>query len=259
LISLCWDFNQAQRNINIFASTNEQTALAQIIESGQLNTDNESIPIIDVRSPKEFAQGHIPGAHNLPLFSDAERALVGTCYKQKGKEPAIKLGLEIVGLKMTSFVEDAAKMAPGKKIMLHCWRGGMRSSCMAWLLELTGFQVAILKGGYKAYRNYVLSVFQKDFKLKVLGGRTGSGKTHLLQLVQDKGKQIIDLEAIAHHKGSAFGKIGFAAQPTSEQFENDLARKLQMLDLQHEIWIEDESKGIGRCFIPLNFLQTMRT
>ena len=259
MISLCWDFNQAQRNINIFASTNEQTALAQIIESGQLNTDNESIPIIDVRSPKEFAQGHIPGAHNLPLFSDAERALVGTCYKQKGKEPAIKLGLEIVGLKMTSFVEDAAKMAPGKKIMLHCWRGGMRSSCMAWLLELTGFQVAILKGGYKAYRNYVLSVFQKDFKLKVLGGRTGSGKTHLLQLVQDKGKQIIDLEAIAHHKGSAFGKIGFAAQPTSEQFENDLARKLQMLDLQHEIWIEDESKGIGRCFIPLNFLQTMRT
>ncbi len=258
MISLCWDFNQAQRNINIFASTNEQTALAQIAESNQLENLEASIKIIDVRSPKEFAQGHIPGAYNLPLFSDDERALVGTCYKQKGREPAIKIGLEIVGPKMASFVEDASKIAPAKKILLHCWRGGMRSSSMAWLLELTGFQVSILKGGYKAYRNFVLSVFQKEFKLKVLGGRTGSGKTLLLQMIQNSGKQIIDLEAIAHHKGSAFGKIGFTSQPTSEQFENDLALQLLKLDTQQEIWIEDESKGIGRCFIPLDFWQTMR-
>lgn len=232
--------------------------MPNIIEASDLNQHNESVKIIDVRSPKEFAQGHIPNAINLPLFSDDERALVGTCYKQQGRESAIKLGLEIVGPKMASFVETTSKIAPNKKIVVHCWRGGMRSSSMAWLLELTGFEVQILKSGYKAYRNFVLSLFQLDFKLKILGGRTGSGKTHLLHLMQNSGAQIIDLEELAHHKGSAFGKIGHDAQPTSEQFENDLAAKIKTLHLENEIWVEDESKGIGKCFIPLSFWQKMR-
>ena len=229
--------------------------MPKIIEAHQINELTDALKIIDVRSPKEFSQGHIPGAYNLPLFSNEERALVGTCYKQKGKEPAIKLGLEIVGPKMASFIEDARKISPNKQMLVHCWRGGMRSSSMAWLLELTGFDVSILKGGYKAYRNFALAIFNEDYKLKILGGKTGSGKTQLLHQMNKLGIQIIDLEAIAHHKGSAFGKIGHDAQPTSEQFENNLAMALQTLNAKKEIWLEDESKGIGKCFIPMNFWQ----
>jgi tRNA 2-selenouridine synthase len=129
---------------------------------------------------------------------------------------------------------------------------------MAWLLELTGFDVSILKGGYKAYRNFALAIFNEDYKLKILGGKTGSGKTQLLHQMNKLGIQIIDLEAIAHHKGSAFGKIGHDAQPTSEQFENNLAMALQTLNAKKKIWLEDESKGIGKCFIPMNFWQKMR-
>jgi tRNA 2-selenouridine synthase len=232
--------------------------LPKIIEAHQISELTDALKIIDVRSPKEFSQGHIPGAYNLPLFSNEERALVGTCYKQKGKEPAIKIGLEIVGPKMASFIEDAQKISPNKQILVHCWRGGMRSSSMAWLLELTGFDVSILKGGYKAYRNFALAIFNEDYKLKILGGKTGSGKTQLLHQMNKLGIQIIDLEAIAHHKGSAFGKIGHDAQPTSEQFENNLAMALQTLNAKKEIWLEDESKGIGKCFIPMNFWQKMR-
>lgn len=232
--------------------------MPKIIEAHQISELTDALKIIDVRSPKEFSQGHIPGAYNLPLFSNEERALVGTCYKQKGKEPAIKIGLEIVGPKMASFIEDAQKISPNKQILVHCWRGGMRSSSMAWLLELTGFDVSILKGGYKAYRNFALAIFNEDYKLKILGGKTGSGKTQLLHQMNKLGIQIIDLEAIAHHKGSAFGKIGHDAQPTSEQFENNLAMALQTLNAKKEIWLEDESKGIGKCFIPMNFWQKMR-
>jgi tRNA 2-selenouridine synthase len=232
--------------------------LPKIIEAHQISELTDALKIIDVRSPKEFSQGHIPGAYNLPLFSNEERALVGTCYKQKGKEPAIKIGLEIVGPKMASFIEDAQKISPNKQILVHCWRGGMRSSSMAWLLELTGFDVSILKGGYKAYRNFALAIFNEDYKLKILGGKTGSGKTQLLHQMNKLGIQIIDLEAIAHHKGSAFGKIGHDAQPTSEQFENNLAMALQTLNAKKKIWLEDESKGIGKCFIPMNFWQKMR-
>ncbi len=232
--------------------------MPKIIEAHQINELTDALKIIDVRSPKEFSQGHIPGAYNLPLFSNEERALVGTCYKQKGKEPAIKIGLEIVGPKMASFIEDAQKISPNKQILVHCWRGGMRSSSMAWLLELTGFDVSILKGGYKAYRNFALAIFNEDYKLKILGGKTGSGKTQLLHQMNKLGIQIIDLEAIAHHKGSAFGKIGHDAQPTSEQFENNLAMALQTLNAKKKIWLEDESKGIGKCFIPMNFWQKMR-
>lgn len=232
--------------------------MAQSAESDFIATITDDIVVIDVRTPKEFEQGHIPGAKNLPLFSNEERAKVGTCYKQKGKEEAIHLGLEIVGPKLASFVTTANKLAPNKNILIHCWRGGMRSSSMAWLLELSGFKIRILKGGYKAYRNFVLSVFERNYKLKNIGGRTGSGKTGLLYLLKEKGKQIVDLEELAQHKGSAFGNIGYKGQPTSEQFENKLAHALLKLNSNEEIWIEDESRSIGKCFIPLNFWQQLR-
>ncbi|MGL4597694.1 MAG: tRNA 2-selenouridine(34) synthase MnmH [Bacteroidia bacterium] len=215
------------------------------------------IPVIDVRSPSEFEHGHIPNAHNLPLFSDEERALVGTCYKQKGKQTAIELGLEIVGPKLATFVKTARKLALNETILVHCWRGGMRSGSMAWLFETSGLNVNTLAGGYKKYRNKVLQSFSDKYTLAVLGGETGSGKTDILKTIEKAGGQIIDLESLAAHKGSSFGALGMKQQPTIEQFENNLFYTLQQLDPYKTIWIEDESKTIGRIFVPLPFWQQM--
>lgn len=215
--------------------------------------------LLDVRSPGEFRQGHIPGAHSFPLFTDEERAQVGICYKQKGPDDALALGLELVGPKMAGFVRSAQGLAADKRVAVHCWRGGKRSQSMSWLLRTAGFDVITLTGGYKAYRQWVLSVFQDIFlNLWVLGGQTGSGKTKVLRALRDAGEQIIDLEAIACHKGSSFGAIGENPQPTVEQFENDLADALTKLDSSKRVWIENESKSIGRVFIPLDFWQKMK-
>ncbi len=217
----------------------------------------KQIPVIDVRSPAEFEHGHIPNAYNLPLFSNEERAQIGTLYKQKGKKAAIQSGLEIVGTKLASFVKEAHLIAPDGKLLVHCWRGGMRSGSMAWLFEMSGLNVKTLKGGYKSYRNTVLQAFSNPFKIAVLGGETGTGKTAILKEIEKLGGQIIDLEHIASHKGSAFGALGMHPQPSIEQFENDLFYTLQQIDPSKTIWIEDESKTIGRIFVPLPFWQQM--
>lgn len=214
----------------------------------------QHFPVLDVRSPSEFVQGHIPQAHNMPLFSDEERAQVGTVYKQQGPQSALELGLELVGPKMAYFVREAARLAPDRVVGIHCWRGGKRSQSVAWLLGQAGFRVTVLQGGYKAYRHYVLSAFAEILpQLLVVGGRTGTGKTKILHALRDLGEQIIDLEALAHHKGSAFGFIGEAAQPTVEQFENDLAAVLCTLDTSRRIWVENESRSIGRVYLPEAF------
>ncbi len=215
--------------------------------------------MLDVRSPSEYNQGHIPEAQNFPLFTDEERAAVGTTYKQVGKEEAMELGLRIVGPKMEHFVKQAKMLAPHRRLAVHCWRGGQRSGSMAWLFQQAGFDVVTLEGGYKAYRHFVLEgLEQTDLKLVVLGGRTGSGKTKILHALYDLGKQIIDLEGLAHHKGSAFGFIGEAPQPTVEQFENDLYENIMRLDLSRRIWVENESRSIGRIFIPDGFWSKMK-
>jgi tRNA 2-selenouridine synthase len=219
---------------------------------------SKTTPIIDVRSPAEFEKAHIPGAINIPLFENDERAKVGTKYKQAGKDLAVLLGLEIVGPKLADFVKKVKKIAPEKQVLVHCWRGGMRSGSFAWLLETAGFQVNTMEGGYKAYRNMVLSFFEKPFDLVVLGGKTGSAKTEILHQLEKKGEQIIDLEALANHQGSAFGAIGQQPQPSTEFFENLLYEKFQKLDLNQTIWIEDESKNIGNCNIPEALWQKMR-
>jgi tRNA 2-selenouridine synthase len=215
-------------------------------------------PIIDVRSPSEFAQGHIPGAINLPLFDDDERKRVGTLFKNSGRDSSVLLGLEIVGPKMAGFVKDIRKTIQGKDILLHCWRGGMRSSGMAWLFETAGFNVNVLKGGYKSYRSYIRQKLGEPYNLIVLGGFTGSGKSDILNHMQQSGVQILDLERIAHHKGSAFGDLGQQKQPTNEQFENNLYFELQKLKLTSVIWIEDESRGIGTVGIPDPFFLRMK-
>src|ERR1700729_2778761 len=177
-----------------------------------------SIPVVDVRTPAECAQGHICGAHNIPLFSNEDRVQVGTTYKQVGREQAILLGFDLTGSKWSGFIKQALEIAPGKKIGLHCWRGGMRSGAMAWALSLYGFEVYLLEGGYKKYRNWVLEQFDERYNLIILGGMTGSGKTQILQQLQKAGEQVIDLEDLAQHRGSSYGSMNKLVQPTQEQF-----------------------------------------
>jgi tRNA 2-selenouridine synthase len=215
------------------------------------------IPIADVRTPAEFRQGHIPGAFNLPLFSDEERVQVGTTYKQVGREAAILLGFDLTGSKWSGFIKQALQIAPDKKIAVHCWRGGMRSGAMAWALNLYGFDVYLIEGGYKKYRRWVLDLFEKSYQLCILGGMTGSGKTLLLHQLQLMGQQTIDLEDLAQHQGSAYGSLNRLVQPTQEQFENNLGQQLSMLDSQQQTWVENESISIGKRFVPKPFFEQM--
>jgi tRNA 2-selenouridine synthase len=228
-------------------------SVEQFLEKSKAN-----IPIIDVRSPGEFERGHIVGAVNIPLFENHERAEVGTRYKKVGKESAFLLGLDIVGTKLSGFVKQAKKVAPEGEILVHCWRGGMRSGSFATLLSAAGMKVFILMGGYKAYRNFILHEFAKPLNIIVLGGKTGSGKTEILHELSKQGEQILDLEALANHKGSSFGMLGQAPQPMTEHFENMLYEKFAKLDTKRRIWVEDESRNVGCCNIPDGLWQQMR-
>ncbi len=219
----------------------------------------QTLPVIDVRSPGEYDHAHIPGAISIPLFDNDERALVGTKYKQAGKDSAVLLGLGLVGPKLADFVKQSRRLNPQQKeVLVHCWRGGMRSGSFAWLLDTAGLTVSTLVGGYKAYRNAVLEAFAQPRQLIILGGKTGSGKTDILHELSRQGEQIIDLEGLAHHKGSSYGAIGQKAQPKSEQFENLLYQDWRQLDPNRRIWLEDESRNVGSCFVPMPLWQQMR-
>lgn len=194
----------------------------------------------------------------MPLFDNEGRAEVGTIYKQKGKQPAILRGLELVGPNMAAMAEQGRTSAIDNTIFVHCWRGGMRSGSVAWLLESYGLKVYTLKAGYKAFRHYVQQQFAGPRKLVVLGGRTGSRKTQFLHALRQQGQQIIDLEGLAHHKGSSFGTLGEKPQPTQEQFENTLGMALWQLDPMTHTWIEDESRTIGTKVIPGGLWEQMR-
>ncbi len=210
--------------------------------------------VIDVRTPAEFEKGHIPGAINIPLFSNEERVVVGTAYKQVNPEEALMKGLDFVGPKMTSYIREAKNMCPNRKVLVHCWRGGKRSFSMGWLLGIAGFDVMTLEGGYKAYRNFIHQAFsEKKLNMLVLGGRTGCGKTSILHAIEKKEQQFIDLEGMANHKGSAFGGIGENPQPTIESFENYLYETIRKFDTEKIIWLENESRNIGRVFIHEGF------
>jgi tRNA 2-selenouridine synthase len=253
-------------------------------------------PVIDVRSPGEYKHAHVPGAHTLPLFTDEERKIVGTTYKQQSREQAIKIGLDFFGPKMRTMVEQVEGLAQGignlelvdsgsktasantqspipnsKTVLVYCWRGGMRSGAVSWLLDMYGFKVYTLIGGYKKFRQYVLDTFKLPFPFQIVGGYTGSGKTEVLKALREKNERVIDLEDIAKHKGSAFGNIGMPEQPGQEMFENLLAAELRMaVDskqsaaitanclLPTAIWIEDESQRLGHVNIPNDLMATMR-
>ena len=251
-------------------------------------------PVFDVRSPGEYTHAHILFAYSLPLFNDEERKQVGTAYKQQSREAAIKIGLDYFGVKMKKMVEDAENIVSGfsfgdsnqneyfnngqretKNVLVHCWRGGMRSAAVAWLLDMYGFNVFLLVGGYKVYRKWVLEQFEKVYHFNIIGGYTGSGKTLLLHELKNRNKTVIDLEGLANHKGSAFGSIGEKPQPGQEMFENTLAHALAdtgykipdtgiqypASSIQHpvsDIYIEDESQRIGNLQIPMPLWYTMR-
>ncbi len=205
-------------------------------------------PVIDVRSEGEYQHAHLPNAYSLPLFNNEERKVVGTAYKQQSREAAIKIGLDFFGKKMRAMVEEVEKLIDERRkmerkntdgqsenfnfktILIHCWRGGMRSGAVAWLLDMYGFKVFSLSGGYKAFRNWVLKQFEKEYKFYILGGYTGSGKTYVLHELKNRGEKIIDIEFLAVHKGSAFGNIAFKTQPSQEMFENKLAVELGGVD-----------------------------
>jgi tRNA 2-selenouridine synthase len=223
----------------------------------------ETHPVLDVRSPGEYQHAHIPGAHSFPLFDDEERKQVGTAYKQESRELAIKIGLDYFGPKMRALVEQAESISAqsgSRTLLVHCWRGGMRSGALAWLLDIYGFQVHTLIGGYKSFRRWSLAQFEKEYPLQLIGGYTGSGKTDLLEVLKNKKETILDLEGLAHHKGSAFGNIGLPEQPSQEHFENKLALALQKAAAEQtpRIWVEDESQRIGRVNIPGAFWEHMR-
>lgn len=210
--------------------------------------------VLDVRSPSEYAHARIPGAMSLPLFSDAERCQIGTLYKQQGRAVAVEEGLRMVGPRLINIVQQAKLLLGSQLAKVHCWRGGMRSGSVAWLLQTAGLATLTLEGGYKSFRRFVYDLFQslpaQQPRLFVLGGLTGSGKTEILKLLKEQGEQVINLEDLASHRGSSFGMVGMATQPSNEQFENSLAVEWSRLDPRRTIWIEDESRLIGHCKIP---------
>ena len=214
-------------------------------------------PILDVRSPGEYAQGHLPRAVSFPLFSDEERAQVGTCYKQKGQEIAIELGLELVGPKMAGLVKQAKALAPQRQVRVHCWRGGMRSGAVGWLLETGGLEVSLLDGGYKAFRRWVRTTLALPRPVAIVGGMTGTGKTDILYRLRDLGEQVLDLEGLANHRGSSYGALMLPQQPSTEQFENLIAEQWAQFHPQHPVWIEAESRRVGKCRVPDEIMEQM--
>ncbi len=217
--------------------------------------------LLDVRTPAEFRQGHIPGAANLPLFSDGERAEVGTLYKQQGRQAAVRRGLALVGPRMEALAAELvawSERSAGAPLRLHCWRGGMRSASVAWLAQQLELPVLLLEGGYKSYRRWVLELFERPWPLRLLGGRTGSGKTELLLALRERGTAVVDLEGLAHHRGSSFGGLGLPEQPSVEHYENELAAALAPLAGADQIWLEAESAMVGRCRIPAGLWRQMK-
>ena len=231
---------------------------ANYINIKEVLLQKENLPLLDVRTAAEFEQAHIPGALSFPIFSNEERAIIGTAYKKQSREVAVKMGLDFFGPRMSSVVSAAEKICEGKekKIMVHCWRGGMRSGAMSWLLDFYGFEVQVLTGGYKSYRQLALEQFKQPYDFKILGGYTGTGKTVLLKKMQEKNVPLIDLEDLAKHKGSAFGSMA-VPQPSQEMFENLLAEQL-IKNENKTCWLEDESQRIGDVKIPDTIWKTMR-
>jgi len=218
--------------------------------------------IIDVRSPSEFAEDHLPGAVNWPVLDDEQRHVVGTMYKQISAFDARKVGAAMVARNIAAHVErEVANMPKGWKPLVYCWRGGQRSGAMAWFLGQIGFNSRQLTGGYKAFRAHVredLANLPIKTQLRVLCGRTGSGKTRLLQALARQGGQVLDLEGLACHRGSVLGGLPDKPQPSQKRFETLIWQALRGLDTSKPLYLESESRKIGQLRVPEQLHQAMR-
>lgn len=216
-------------------------------------------PVLDVRSPGEYAHGHIPGAVSFPLLTDGERAEVGTRYKKSGRNEAVELGFDIIGPKLGDLVRRAGELAPEGAVRVHCWRGGMRSRSTAWFLQTAGFRAVTLEGGYKSYRRHVRRIVAVPRSIRIVSGLTGTGKTSILNALEEAGEQVLDLEGLANHRGSSFGGLKMPPQPSTQHFENLIAERLSGFDPGRRLWIEAESARVGSCWVPEELFAQMKT
>jgi tRNA 2-selenouridine synthase len=210
--------------------------------------------IIDARSPSEFAEDHLPGAINWPVLDDEQRRIVGTLYVQTSALEARKVGAAMVGRNVADHLDRWIADKPRDwQPLVYCWRGGQRSGSLAWFLDQIGFRTAKLAGGYKGFRGVVradLATWPARYDFRVLAGRTGSGKTRLLRALADQGAQVLDLEGLAAHRGSVLGGLPNQPQPTQKAFDSRLWQALRNLDASRPVFVESESKKIGRLQLP---------
>lgn len=221
----------------------------------------EFTDIIDVRTPAEFAEDHIPGAINFPVLSNEERVQVGTLYHQSPFEGK-KLGAALIAKNIAAHIQEHFIHQPKEwKPLIYCWRGGKRSGSMTYILRQIGWNASILDGGYKAYRRNVvkeLTDLSPQFQYLVVTGQTGSGKSKVLEALAEQGAQVLDLESIANHKGSVLGNIPNSPQPTQKNFESQLLTSLKKLNPERVVFVEAESRKIGTLHVPDALLEKMR-
>jgi tRNA 2-selenouridine synthase len=235
---------------------------ATIDLAAALSYRHQQALLVDVRSPAEFAETSIPGAINVPLFNNDERAEIGILYKQQGKMIARRRGVVIAAPKIPDFLAqiDSARTLSTHPVLIFCWRGGMRSLAMTSFMNLAGIPARQLIGGHKAFRRMVCDYFDRHQwpKIYVLRGLTGIGKTRILQQLEEQGQPVIDLEKIANHRGSAFGGLGLGNQPGQKLFEARLWARLDELRDSPYLITEGESRHIGRLAVPARFHQAMQ-
>jgi tRNA 2-selenouridine synthase len=259
-----WELQARAEQLPKFYVSSIRIMMQQPIELEKaLQQKRKGALFVDVRTPAEFAEATIPGAVNVPLFSNTERAEIGTVYKQQGKKVARKLGIQKVAPRIPALIEqvEAACQLQDGPLIVFCWRGGMRSLAMASFLQLAGLPARQLIGGHKAFRRMVHDYFMRNQwpPIYVLRGLTGVGKTRVLNELAERGLPVIDLEGLANHRGSAFGALGLQPQPSQKMFEALLWDRLEQLQGSSYLATEGESRHVGRVLVPPRFHQAMQT
>ncbi len=224
-----------------------------------IDRSGSGIPTVDLRSPGEFAEATIPGAYNVPLLDNDERALVGRAHKHEGPGRAREVAMEIVAPKLPRFVKTIKGIAPGGEVNIFCWRGGDRSHFAGCVLDVMGYKVNRIKGGFKSYRRYVIEYMSGELPHRaiVIHGLTGVGKTDLLMELKRSGYPVLDLEGLAAHRGSVFGKIGQPPSPGQKMFEAEIQEHLRRAEKPGVFLVECESKRLGNLFVPDTVLDAM--
>ena len=237
-------------------------ALISITAADALVRLHEFNTVIDARSESEYAEDRLPGAVNWPTLNDEQRRIVGTEYAQDSPFVAKKRGAAMAARNIAGHIEREVLDQPKDwKPLVYCWRGGKRSGSLALVLDQIGFRVHVLEGGYREYRRAVMAELEtlpKRFQYRVICGTTGSGKSHLLQVLAAQGAQVLDLEALANHRGSVLGLVPGSPQPGQKQFDSRLWDTLRRLDPARVVWVESESKKVGDLRVPQSLIEPMR-